>query len=336
MADGRIKILHLMTGLDSGGAFVNLFRLTKAMDRTRFENVVVSRTNEGPMAELIRSQCNRVHAVQMSSNLPTLAALWRLYRLIRNESPEILQTWLYHSDLCGLLADWAARVPAIVWKIRCSDMGEAFSHGFNGFLVNLLALLSPRPDAVVANSHAGKDEHQRCGYHPRQWAVIENGFDLSVFAPHADAGSDLRRELGLPERAILFGLVARYDPINEHETFLRGAAALSAKDDDAHFVLVGDGMDDANAVLTGLLQTLNIRQRVHLLGRREDIPQITAGLDIATCCSLGEGFPTVVGETMACAVPCVVTDVGDAGRIVGNTGLVVPPSDPQALAHGLH
>lgn len=334
MAVERIKILHLITGLDTGGAEVNLQRLTGAIDRGRFENIVVSLTTLGPLTAVLREQDIRVEAIGMSPSLPSPAAVWRLYRLLRAERPTILQTWLYHSDLFGLLLGRAAGVTTIAWNIRCSYMGEDYRRGINGALVGLLARLSRFPDVVVANSHAGQKEHAARGYEPKRWAVLENGFDPAVFRPQAGAPADLRGELKLEDDSVVIGLVGRYDPIKDHEGFLRAAAALHSTDGEAHFVLVGSGMDTENTILNGLIDGLGIRARVHLMGRREDMPRLTAGLDIATCCSLGEGFPTVVGEAMACAVPCVVTDVGDAALIVGDTGIVVPAADPDALAGG--
>jgi glycosyltransferase involved in cell wall biosynthesis len=331
---GRIKILHLITSLDTGGAEVALSQLAPAMDRQRFENVVVSLTTAGPLAARIEGAGIRVQSVGMSRSLPTPAALWRLYGILRTERPDVLQTWLYHSDLCGLLAGRAAGIPAIAWNIRCAQTDERYTRGINGALVRLLARLSARPDAVVANSQAGREEHSALGYAPRRWAVLENGFDLSTYKPATEARAEIRQELGLPGNAVLIGLVARYDPLKDHSSFLHAAAELLSSCPETHFVLAGDGVDAENRALTGLLDQLGIGARVQLLGRRNDIPRLTAGLDIATCSSLGEGFPNVVGEAMACAVPCVVTDVGDAARIVGDTGIVVPPGNSGALAKG--
>jgi glycosyltransferase involved in cell wall biosynthesis len=336
MTDRRIKILHLITGLDTGGAEVSLQRLTGAMDHTRFENVAVSLTNHGPLSKKICDQGIRVKAIRMSRSLPSPAALWRLYRLLCAERPDVLQTWLYHSDLVGLLMGRAARVPAIAWNIRCSYMGIEYQRGIKGILVRTLARLSKYPDVVVANSHAGREEHVARGYTPRRWAVLENGFDLTVFKSDDNAPAQLRRELGLDNQTILIGLVARYDPLKDHQGFLIAAAELLKIETSVHFVLAGGGVDDSNSTLGTLIKKLGIGDRVHLMGRRDDVPKINAGLDIATCCSRGEGFPNIVGEAMACAVPCVVTEVGDAARIVGDTGIVVPPGDPQALAQGWH
>ncbi|MBT4490150.1 MAG: glycosyltransferase, partial [Rhodospirillaceae bacterium] len=285
MGLSRIKVLHLITGLDTGGAEVNLQRLTGAMDGGRIENVVVSLTAPGPLSKTIRDQGVKVDAVGMSRSLPTPAALYRLYRILRAERPDVLQTWLYHSDLIGLLVGRAARVPAIAWNIRCSDMGDEYRRGLNGALVRMLARLSSRPDAVVTNSHAGRAEHAALGYRPRRWEVLENGFDLDTFKPRHDAPARLRRELGLPDGRILIGLVARYDPIKDHKGFLAAAAELLSSDGEVHFVLAGGDIDRNNRDLTALIDRLGLGERVHLLGRRDDMPELTAGLDIATCCS---------------------------------------------------
>ncbi len=332
MVARRIKVLHLITSLDTGGAEVALTRLAPAMDRHRFENVVVSLTTAGPLATRIQDEGIPVSAIGMSRSLPSPAALWRLYRLLRRERPDVLQTWLYHSDLCGLLAGRAAGVPTIAWNIRCAQTDERYTRGINGALVRLLARTSRYPNAIVANSHAGREEHEALGYQPKRWGVLENGFDLEVFKPQAAAGAGLRRELGLPEDSLLVGLVGRYDPLKDHAGFLRAAAELLSTNPEVHFVLAGDGVDHGNDVLQRQINDLGIGAHIHLLGRRDDVPILNAGFDIATCCSLGEGFPNVVGEAMACGTPCVVTDVGDAARIVGDTGIVVPAGEAQALA----
>ncbi len=334
MAARRIKILHLITSLDTGGAEMMLTHLAPAMDRHRFENVVVSLTTAGPLAANIGAEGIRVESIGMSRSTPTPAALWRLYRMLRAEQPDVLQTWLYHSDFCGLLAGQAARIPVIAWNIRCAQTDDRYQRGINGALVHLLAWLSKYPDAVAVNSHAGRDVHAELGYRPRRWAVLENGFNLARFRPDPTARKGLCRELGAPETDRLIGLVARHDPLKDHETFLQAAAILLGNTPNARFVLAGTDVDGNNPALTATIDDLGIGDKVHMLGARNDIPRLTAGLDIATCCSLGEGFPNVVGEAMACGVPCVVTDVGDAALIVGDNGVVVPPGDPKALAGG--
>lgn len=327
-----VKVVHLITGLVRGGAETALYRLLAGMDRDRFENVVVSLTEAGAMAADIRALGVPVHAVRMSRAAPGPAAAWRLLRRLRAERPDILQTWLYHADLAGLVAGRLARVPAIAWNVRCAETDARYRRGLGGLVVRLLARLSSRPDVVVVNSEAGRRVHAALGYRPRRWLVAANGFDTALFRPDPAAPAALREALGLAPDCPVIGLVARYDPLKDHATFLRAAALLAGDEPEVRFVLVGAGADDGNPTLTGLVGELGLGGRVRLLGERRDVPALTAGFDIAACSSVGEGFPNVVGEAMACAVPCVATDVGDSAALVGETGRVVPPGDPGAMA----
>jgi glycosyltransferase involved in cell wall biosynthesis len=162
--------------------------------------------------------------------------------------------------------------------------------------------------------------------------VIPNGFDLTHFKPDPFSRESVRQELGIAKDALLIGLVGRFDPKKDHDTFLRAAAFLHSCKTEVHFLLCGDQITWENAALKNEIETLGIVSWMHLLGKREDIPRLTSALDIAvSSSSFGEGFPNTIGEAMACGVPCVVTDVGDSALIVGDTGRVVPPKDPHAL-----
>jgi len=204
----------------------------------------------------------------------------------------------------------------------------------SGWTVRLCALLSGWPQAVIVNSVAGSAFHAQYGYRPRQWALIPNGIDTQHFHPDASARQEVRRELGLAPEALLIGLIARFDPMKDHATFLRAAGHLACVEARAQFVLVGEHVTVDNPELSALIAQSQLSGRVHLLGPRSDMPRLTAALDIASSSSISEGFPNVIGEAMACGVPCVVTDVGDSARIVEETGIVVPPRNPLALMEG--
>ena len=163
--------------------------------------------------------------------------------------------------------------------------------------------------------------------------VIPNGFDLAAFRPDPPARWSVRHELSIPAETPLIGLVGRFHPQKDHQTFVQAAAWLHTRLPETHFLLCGDGITWENPTLAAWIETAGLRPCFHLLGRRDDIPRLTAALDLASSSSAyGEGFSNVIGEAMACGVPCVVTDVGDAALLVGSTGRVVPPRTPQALA----
>lgn len=309
-----------------GGAETMLAKLVTRSDSTRFRHVVVSLMDEGPLGASLTMRGVPVYTLGMRRGRPSLASVIRSLSLARRIAPDVVQTWLLHADLLGILVAPVARAP-LVWNIRSS-----FHYGLNSLPSRLCARLSGWPAVVVVNSEAGRALHARSGYHPRQWRLIPNGFDLDQFAPDVLARAQVRAELGLPDGAILLGLVARFDPLKDHQTFLHAASLLHQREPHVHFLLVGPDVTAANQVLRRAVEEGDLSGSVHLLGERFDIARLTAALDVATSSSYAESFPSVVGEAMACAVPCVVTDVGDSAFIVGDTGRVVPPRDPLALA----
>jgi len=322
-----IRVLHLITTLESGGAQAMLTNLVTARSPgCSVAHTVIEMTAHDTCDERIRRAGVPVHTLGMTRGRASLAAVGRFMQLLRRERPTIVQTWLYHADLLGLVTLPVLRVP-LVWNVRCS-----WHVNINGLAPRTCARLSKLPTAVIVNSQAGQAVHQRLGYRPRRWCLIGNGFDLNAFKPDAAAYSQVRAELGLSSGKLLIGIVGRWDPNKDYATFLAGAGILARRRDDVQFVMVGEGLVPTNEVLGELITRCELRGRVHLVGRRTDVKRLTAALDIAACTSVGEGFPNVVGEAMASGVPCVTTDVGDARQLVGDAALVVPSRDPEALA----
>lgn len=332
----KLRILHLITSLDIGGAEMQLAKLLTRTDPARFRASVVCLINVGSVGEKIRAQGIPVYSLGMKRSIPSLFAIWRLRRLIALERPEILQTWLYHADLLGLMVGKLARVPSLVWNVRCSWVDMEHYPKLSKLVLKILARLSMIPDAVIVNSEAGRAVHLKIGYRPKRFEIIPNGFELDRFRPNESARQWLRRESQLSDDDVIIGLVARYDPMKDHKTFLAAARIVGERHGQAYFILCGTSVDTNNVELNGLIDLYEIRNRVRVLGVRSDMEIITAGFDIACSSSaFGEGFSNAIAEAMACGVPCAVTDVGDSSHIVGFTGKVVPPQDPTGLADAL-
>jgi len=324
-----ITILHLITGLETGGAQRMLSHVAAHADRSRFRSIVVSMTGLGKMGPLIEAAGVTLLSLGLSRGVADPRGIARLVRLLREFRPSILQTWLYHADLLGLAARQFAPSARLLWNIRCTE-----TIGTSG-LRQLLAWCSALPDAVVVNSHAGQRYHESLGYRPRRWVTIPNGIDTKAFRPDAAARRRGRAELAIPEDAAAVLLPARYHPMKDHATFLAAAAALAGRRPDLRFALAGAGSDADNQELNRMIAAHQLGDRVHLLGERRDLNSLYPAFDIVTLSSaFGEGFPNVLGEAMACAIACVATDSGDASLIIDDTGLVVPPRDPAALAAG--
>jgi glycosyltransferase involved in cell wall biosynthesis len=332
-----IAVAHVITSLGRGGAETMLLKLLQHTDRAQFSPYVFSlMAPPGALAERVEALGGPVEALGVSRTLPNPNRVWHLAKRLRAVRADVVQTWMYHGDFVGGVAAKLAslRVP-VIWNIRQSNFDVTQSRRRTIQLARLCAALSTRlPSQILCCSDVARRLHVAMGYDASKFHLIPNGFDLVAFRPDADARAAVRAELGVPPRAALVGLVARFDPQKDHETFVAAAARLHVGAPDVHFVLCGAGIDAGNATLAGWIERAGIASVCRLLGERTDIPRLTAAFDVATLSSAyGEGFPNVLGEAMACEVPCVATDVGDSAHIIGDTGRVVPARDADALAN---
>jgi glycosyltransferase involved in cell wall biosynthesis len=328
-----IKVTHIISNLDGGGAETMLYRLLCRMDTSRFENEVISLTDPGTMAGKFRLAGVPVRALGMTRGIPNPFPVVRLLQWIRKSKPQIVQTWMYHANLVGGLAALLAGEIPIVWSIHQANLDPQLNKLLTIWTAKSCARMSPwLPSCALFVSRAGLLLHSRLGYAARRMEVIPNGFDLHEFSPDSAARLSLRRELEIAEDALVIGMAAHFRPEKDHRNFVQAAARLHTMIPEVHFVLCGVGVNRDNQQLVKWIAEADIQARCHLLGERRDIPRLFSAIDIATSSSLSEAFPLSVGEAMACGTPCVVTNVGDSALIVGGTGRVVAPGNPDALA----
>ena len=331
-----IRVMHIITDLDVGGAEMMLYKLVSAIDRKQFQCRVISLEPPGVLAHQIRESGVFIDSLHLNPRCPNPLALLKTVGIMRRWRPHLVQTWMYHADLMGTLAWLVYGDGGLIWNIRCTDMDFSNYSGATRWVMRACAALSRIPLTIVANSHAALSHHLELGYRPKRSAVIHNGFDLERFKPDPILRNEVRDMLRIPTHAPCVGLVARLDPMKDHPTFFSAARIIGIDRPDTHFVACGEGVTLENPDLRAYVGKMGTLPNMHLLGRREDVNRIMAGLDILVLTSAyGESFPNVIGEAMACGVPCVVTHVGDAARIVGHTGVVVPPSDPPAMAEAV-
>jgi len=337
MSTRTLRVLHVITGLGQGGAESVLFRLA-TYPEAGVEHTVISLTDEGIYGERLRAAGVAVRALGMKRGRVTLGGFMELRRLIADARPDAVQTWMYHADLIGGLAARLAGVRAIAWGIRNSGEHLERSSRSARLVLRACALLSGRvPKAIVCAAQKAAQRHADKGYRRDRLVVISNGYDLSRYTPDAAARARARAEWGVVGDAPVIGCVARWDPLKDHANLLRAVAALvrDGRDAGLRCVLIGRGMTADNAELGALIDRLGLRERLVLAGPSDDVPAAMNGLDLHVLSSCAEGFPNVVAEAMACGVYCVVTDVGDAAYIVGDTGVVVPAEQAEALARGI-
>lgn len=333
-----VCVLHVIVGLGQGGAETALLRLLSRTDPARFSSHVVSLTDEDALVPQIAKLGIPVHKLGLPSPGAAVLRLATLWREIRRVRPDVIQGWMTHGNLAGMVL---ARIagpgrPALVWGIRQSVYDLRYEKPSTARLIQLSARLSRQPLAIVYNSRNGRTQHEALGFSRLRGAVIPNGFDVSVFGPSGETGLRFRRNLNLPENARLVGIVGRYQPMKDHSNFIAAAGQVLKRHPECRFLMVGQGMVPQNEQLAARLRDAGVAEATYLLGSREDLPAVNSALDVAVSSSYTEGFSNAIGEAMSCGVPCVVTGVGDSALLVGNTGIVVPPRDPEGLASGIN
>lgn len=332
----KLTVVFVITGLGCGGAEMMLLKLLERIDRRRFSPVVISLVSIGEVGLHIQNLDIKVFTLGMSRGAPSPLLVWRLVKLLHSLQPDLVHTWMYHADLLGGVAARIGGFKRVVWCIRHSDLSRSKNRLTTLWVVRVCAFLSSWvPAQIISCSHRAKQVHADAGYAASKLHVIPNGFDLIRFVPDESARSSVRGELGLLPDAPLVGLIARLNPQKNHHGFIEAAALVKAQLPGVQFLLAGTGVDSSNQELVRAIAAAGLGSSVHLLGRRDDVPRLMASLDVLASSSDGEGFPNVLGEAMACGVPCVVTDVGDSAEIVGDTGRVVEPGDMAGLASGL-
>jgi len=336
-AAGRFTVVHVITGLGQGGAEAVLFRLATHPAQS-VRHIVVSLTDEGLYGTRLRAVGVAVHALGMARGRLSARGMWALIRLLRALRPDAVQTWMYHADLVGGVAARLAGIRALAWGIRNSGAHLQRSSRSARLVLRLCALLSGIvPAAIVCAAQNAAQRHRQLGYRASRMVVVPNGYDLSRFARDAESGARMRAVWGVPGIVPLVGCVARWDPLKDHRNLLQALGRLVREDRDGGLqcVLVGRGMSPANEGLAALIDAEGLRGRVLLAGPSDDVPAVMNALDLHVLSSCAEGFPNVLAEALACGTPCVSTDVGDAGLILGGTGPVVPPEQPAALADAI-
>lgn len=325
-----LRIAHLITGLGVGGSERMLARLVGSLGSPA-QHLVVCLTGRGAVADEIERDGVTVVELGMRAGPSLVAGLWRAWRTLRAYRPDVLQTWMYHGDLLGTLLQPFVGRPALVWNLRSADVDLSLYGPGTAAIRRALAVLSGRPDAIVANSIAGIESHRDCGYDARRWEHVPNGVDLARFVPRSASRASLRASLGLEDNAPLVGYVGRNDPAKNLPGLLAAFASARRHRAGARLLILGPG----STSLTSEVARAGLGDAVLLRAACPNPEHVYPALDVFVLASRFEGFPNVVAEAMACGVPCVTTDAGDCAGIVGETGLVVPRDDDDALATAL-
>lgn len=325
-----MKVLHIINGLSGGGAEKNLYNIC-LHDKKNNEHIVLSLTDTGKYGVLLKKLNIEVYCFDLRSKAYFFKNIYLIHKLIRLKSPEIIQTWLHHANLIGGVIAKFNNHKKIFWNIRQSEFIPEEKKSLAYFIDYINSKLSNWiPKKIICNSYHSKKIHAKYGYNAKKIKVISNGIDTDKFYINLKI-----KKKNKPKDIFIFGSNGRYDPYKDYNNLLLALSIIKKKDISFKLLMSGLNMDRKNIELNRLIDLYNLKKNICLLGFRTDIPKIMNSLDLFILSSLSESFPNVIAEAMACGVPCVSTNVGDVKKIIGKTGVVVKPGNPQSLAKGI-
>jgi glycosyltransferase involved in cell wall biosynthesis len=331
-AGRRIRILQLITSLDRGGAENHLLALLSHADRTAFDVETAVLSGDGELVPIFRQAGIPVHLLKARNRFDALA-LTRLLRLLRNGRFDILHSHLFRADIyaglaVGRLGD---RRPLLV-STRHND--DRFF--LNPFVGLLHYLVSGRQDLIIAISdHIARFTVGRGVRDPAKVRRVYHGIEPPLTRALEREGQRIRHELGIAPDDFLVGNVGRLALQKGQRHLIAAMPLLLERVPRAHAVIAGSG--DLEDYLRELAEEVGVAERVHVLGPRKDVPALMHAIDVFAMPSIWEGFGLVLLEAMAAARPIVASRVATIPEVVldGETGLLVPPGDPLALADAL-
>ncbi len=325
-----IKVAHISTGLETGGAEVQLRRLLSELDKNKFEMMVISLDKETYLADSIRELGIPVQSLTLKQNPFNIR---KAYSLLKAFNPDVIHGTMYEGGVVGtVFSKFLPKKPPVIWTVH-----EPLEHYDKEPIrkrmqLRLWGLMSKMPACLMYVSHLNQEQHLAWGFDNTKAIVIPNGVETSRCFPNKPKGMEVRKSLGIPENAFVIGKIARFHRQKNHIGFLQSAAILAQKHPEVHYLLVGTNVDEKNQELVSLRDELGLKGKVHMIGNRQDIPDVVNAFDLATLTSFGEAFPLTLGEAMVSEVPCVATDVGDNDYIIGDTGIITPVNDDKAMA----
>ena len=329
-----MRILHIITALNTGGAERMLVKLIQATHKD-FEYYVITLSDKGTQGKILEELGIPVYELEMKGLFPGINVVLKLRRYLNIIMPDLIQGWMYHGNLAATFASFIIRNIPVVYNVRHSLYSIKLEKKTTRLIIRLNSFFSKKADGVIYNSITSKEQHENFGFSAYSSITIPNGFDIIKYRPNKYFRSEIRKEFQISENEIVFGQIGRNHPMKDHQNFIKAAFNVLKEKKNCHFLLVGEGIDE-NKELLYYIDSFNISDSITLLGQRSDIERIWNSVDIGVLSSAwGEGFPNVIGEAMACAKPCVVTDVGDALFIVGKTGEAVPSRDPEKLGKAM-
>lgn len=300
------------------------------------DNYVISISNSGVFYKKIKNL--GIPVISLSS----CGTIWKnniLYFILKLSSyiyqirPDIIHSSMIHSNFISSIMAWLKPSIPVIWSIHNSDVTIGNNKITTLIVSKICEIISKKvPYKIVYCSIHARNVHERFGYDNIKSQVIHNGIDCIRFSAD-NFSNEIRSELGVRKDTFLIGSVGRFHKIKDYPTFFAAAGIFHKSNPDVHFILVGDGLTYSNNIVVKLIEKNDIIPVTHLLGRRTDVNQIYASLNISVSTSIDESFSLSMAESMASEVPCVSSDINGVRMAMGNNVYYANVGDAQDFSN---
>ena len=334
MTNGHGRVLLLTRTLGRGGTERQLAVLARGLERRGFDPlVVVFYDRATPLREELNVAGVRVIGLGKRGRFDLVGFGIRSWRLARSTRPDVVYGFLAGPNLLALLMKAAAPRAQIVWGVRSTNLGVGDRHWWTRLADWTQARLARFPDLVICNAESGRADVIERGFPAERTVVVPNGVDLMRFRPDADRRRVRRALLGVTDDECVVGIVGRVHPMKDHPTFFRAMALLRERVPSLSVWCVGAASPEERDATERLAERCGVGDRTIVLPPQSDVESLYPALDLlVSSSSHTEGLSNVLLEARACGVACVATRVGDAAKVLGDDGDVVPPRQPEVLA----
>ena len=329
-----IKILHIISGLNDGGAESLLFNFLCNSENNI--NFVISLKGKGKYGEMIEGKGIKIFYFNFAFDLSLISNFICLTKIIRLIKPDIVQTWLYNADLLGGCAAYLANSKNIFWGIHHGSLDKNINKFSTIFIAKINSFLSyfiPRKIVVCADS--SKFMHIKNGFSKQKFITIENGIDLNKFKRSPKERSFFRNKINIKSDETLYGTVARFHPIKDHITLIKSIFRLKNAGYKFKYLLIGESINNKNKLLNELIKKYGLEEIIILIEKEENISLVMNAIDLHVLSSKSEALPMVILEAMGCGTPCISTNVGDVKNLILDKNLVVETSNQLELFNAM-
>ena len=325
------RVLHVIYSLGQGGAERTLSNI--CLRSKKHIHHVVCLTNKSFYSNLLEKNNIKIYELNMNKLQNLFISPLRLYLILKKIKPEIVQTWMYHSDLFGGVIARLAGVKVVLWNVRSSSFKIPLISHSSLLTSRINALISSfLPNKIICCGKYTAQCHVKQGYDSSKIKIIFNGVDTNLFSPNSKKRNLVRMKYKINSHTILFGMIARYTPEKDHKSLLKALSLCNNLDQEWKCILCGKDMDYNNYELVEIINSLNLSQKIHLIGTQINVNEIYNALDLHILSSRSEGSPNCLTEALSSGVPCISTSVGDAQFILKKRDWIVNPNNHYQLA----